>query len=266
MQIQTPRSLRPAASSRTRSLIALGAAAILACAACAERDPGPPAVLVDSVTYESGEVANVSHQIGETDGLSVTDAQARTGEASGMALLREGDEQFRDELGYRSEWQSGFQAEMGTEYWYGMSFYVPDDWNRGDNDDFFDDRIIFQFHEGTGSSPALSIHLDEEEGGDRFFIRRRTDDGFDYLWSMEFETERWYDFAVNVVWSHDSDEGFVRLYIDQEYVGEYEGATMVDGRIIYTKWGIYGQPTRLFIDEVRIAEGSAGGLEVVSPE
>ena len=263
MEVGKPRFGRRPTSRRASGLIALGAAALLACASCTEPEPPPPAVLVDSVTFESGEVANVSLQTAADDALSVTDSVARAGDLAGLALLREDDEQFRGDLGYRSEWQSSFDAERDKEYWYGFSVYLPEDWDQGDNEDFFDDRIIFQFHEGTGSSPALSLHLDD--GDDRFFIRRRTDDGFEYLWSMEFETERWYDFALNVVWSRD-DDGLVRLYVGGEFIGEYEGETLVDGRLVYAKWGIYGQPTRIFLDEIRIAEGHENGLDIVSPD
>ena len=62
------------------------------------------------------------------------------------------------------------------------------------------------------------------------------------------------------------DRAFVQLFLDQRLIGEYQGRTLVDGESIYTKWGIYGQPTRILIDDVRIAEGRTGGLDLVSPE
>ncbi|MGE3962238.1 MAG: polysaccharide lyase [Dehalococcoidia bacterium] len=254
---------RRVAASCTVGLLALGAAAFIACGDGATREPPEPAVLVDAVTYEAGEQAKISQQSGAPDGLAVTDETTRAGDAAGVAVLRPGDQQFRGTIGYRSEWQSDFQAVPGTEYWYGVSLYLPDDWDQGSNANFFDDRIVFQFHEGTGSSPAMSLHVREDDG--RLVLRRRTEDGFEYPWSTPFETERWYDFAFHVRWSQE-DDGFVQLFVDGELIGEYQGRTLVDGRIIYTKWGIYGQPTRILVDEVRIAEGRAGGLALVSPD
>ncbi|MCK9494986.1 MAG: polysaccharide lyase [Dehalococcoidia bacterium] len=245
-------------------LLALGAAALLGCRGS---DEVSPAVLVDSVTYESGEQAQISLQASADDALTTTDREVREGVTAGVALLREGDGQFRGDLGYRSEWQSDFHAEEGHEYWYGISMYLPEDWDQGENTNFFDDRIIFQFHEGTGSSPALSLHINADQG--LFTVRRRANDhrdgdDFEYLGSMPFETERWYDFAFHIKWSQD-DDGFAHIFADGEEVRDYEGPTLVDGESVYTKWGIYGQPTRILIDEVRIAEGGEGGLALVSP-
>ncbi|MCB9484099.1 MAG: heparin lyase I family protein [Dehalococcoidia bacterium] len=253
---------RGLASSCATGLLALGAAALIACSSSPPQ-PATPAELVDQVTYESGEQAQISLQSGAEDGLSVTHEVVRSGDAAGVAVLEPDDPQFRGNVGYRSEWQSDFHADAGGEFWYGVSVYVPDDWNQGSNDNFFNDRIIFQFHEGTGSSPAMSLHLRADD--DRFVLRRRTVDGFAYPWSMPFETDRWYDFVFHVRWSQD-DDGFVQLFLDQRLIGEYQGRTLVDGESIYTKWGIYGQPTRILIDDVRIAEGRTGGLDLVSPE
>ena len=246
-------------------LVALSAAAILGCSDDSSSellDSGPPAVLVDTVSYEEGEHAKISRQMAAPDALSVTGIEARAGEAAGLAVLREGAEQFRETLGYRSEWQSDFHAEAGPDYWYGLSVFLPEDWDQGTNRGFFDDRIIFQFHEGTGASPALSLHVREAQGD--FMVRRRTSDGFDYLWTMPFETDEWFDFAFHVRWSQD-DDGFVQIFADGDLVYEYRGSTLVDGESIYTKWGIYGQPTRILLDEIRIAEGRSGGLDIVTP-
>jgi len=257
---------RGPASSRAKAfvvpLLALGAAAFIGCSGSAPAPPATPAALVDAVTYESGEQAKISRQSGAADGLSVTHDLARAGSAAGVAVLEPGDDQFQGNVGYRSEWQSDFHADAGGEYWYGISLYLPGDWDQGSNDNFFDDRIIFQFHEGTGSSPALSLHI--RAADNRLVLRRRTGDGFEYPWSMPFEVDRWYDLAFHVRWTQD-DDGFVQLFLDGQLLGEAHGPTLTDGASVYTKWGIYGQPTRILVDEVRIAEGRTGGLALVSP-
>lgn len=229
------------------------------------------AVMLRHVTYEEDEpleeaesggsqVAAELMQAAADDGLRTTSETTRLGEFAGESLLRPGDPQYRNRLGYRSEWQSKFHAERDTEYWYSASFYLPEDWDQGKNRSF-NDRIILQFHEGTGGSPVFSLHLDDDSS---FFVRRkRADDSFQYLWSAPFQTERWYDFVFQAKWT-DDDDGYFRIYFNQRLVSEYEGRTLADGSTVYTKWGIYGQPTHVLFDEVRIVEGE-DGLRLASP-
>ena len=178
-----------------------------------------------SVTYEVGE-AVVYHQAPSETSLSVTTSIARSGDRAGTVLLLPSDPQYRGSLGFRSEWQSEFLAEAGNEYSYGASYYLPADWNQGVNPRTFDDRIIFQFHEGNGKSPTFSLHLDA--ANERIFVRNRRPNGvFDALWSTELEIERWYDFAFRVHWSRDND-GFFQIYLDGRLQYEYTGQTLND--------------------------------------
>lgn len=222
------------------------------------------AALLRAETYDAAGGSDTAsrRQVAVEDGLRVTDKAVRSGSYAGEAVLGPSDPQYRDRLGYRAEWQSDFHAEQDVEYWYGASYYLPDDWNQGDNPDAFDDRIVFQFHEGTGGSPVFSLHLVEDSS--RFVLRRRqADESFHYLWSDAFETERWYDFAFQVRWTPGED-GLFRVYLDGHPVLDYQGPTLVDGTTAYTKWGVYGQPTRVLFDEIRIARG-ADALPLVSP-
>ncbi len=199
-------------------------------------------------------------QASDEDGLRTTTETARLGEYAGESILRPEDPEYRNDLGYRAEWQSEFYAEQDVEYWYSASFYLPEDWDQGRNRTF-DDRIIFQFHEGRGS-PVFSLHIHEES--ERFFVRhKRADESFEYLWSRPFEVGRWYDFAFHVKWTRD-DDGFFRIYLNQHLVREYQGRTLAEGRTVYTKWGIYGQPTHVIYDEVRIIQGPAA-LRLATP-
>jgi hypothetical protein len=216
------------------------------------------------VTFEDvEEMAQLAGPQSGVDGrLGTTDEAARRGDRAGVALLEPGDPQWQGNMGYRSEWQSEFRAERGVEYWYGVSVYLPADWHRGRISNFFNDRIVFQFHEGTGGEPAVSLHINAEAG--RILVRRKLPGGrFDYMWSTQLVEERWYDWAFNVKWSR-GDDGFFHIYLNRRLVYEHKGSTLVDGSIVFAKWGIYGQPTRIFFDEVRIAEGP-GQLHAVSP-
>ncbi len=206
------------------------------------------------VSYEDGEQMPPSQE--PRDGrLGITRDLVREGSRAGTVLLLPSDPAYQG-LGYRAEWQSDVYAQEGREYAYGVSYYLPGDWNQGRNPRTFDDRIIFQFHEGTGTPPTFSLHLDAER--ERIFVRHLQDDGdFDGLWSTELEAGRWYDFAFRVLWSRGGD-GFFQVYLDGRLRYQYNGPTLNDARRIYTKWGIYGQPTKLVVDEVSIVEGADG--------
>jgi len=212
------------------------------------------------MSFEPGEEERYSQQ--PVDGrLSFTTEVVREGTRAGTVLLLPSDPQYRGNLGYRAEWQSSAYGDEGGEYAYSASYYLPTDWNQGTNPGTFDDRIIFQFHEGSGS-PVFSLHIDADE--EEFFVRhKRVSGGFAKLWSTDFETEQWYDFAFRVRWS-DSSDGFFQVYLDGRLVHQYTGRTLTDGGRTYTKWGIYGQPTRLVVDEVSIVEGS-DALFAVTP-
>jgi hypothetical protein len=213
--------------------------------------PGPGASLLRHVTYELGSELSETLQTETSYGLQAVGGAARLGGLGGEALLRPGDPSFRGDLGFRSEWQSTFRASRDIEYWYGVSVNLPADWDQGSNRGTFDDRIIFQFHEGTGGEPAFSLHINED--ANRIALRRKIGEReFDYRWSTAIETNRWYDFAFVARWTRTS-AGYFHVYLDGRLVHRYSGPTLVDGSIIYTKWGIYGQPARVLFDEVWIA-------------
>lgn len=209
-------------------------------------------VLQQSITYEPGEEM-IYHQVPVDGRLGTTSLVSRVGSQAGTVLLLPEDPAYRGNLGYRSEWQSGFYSDEGGHYAYGASYYLPDDWNQGSNPRTFDDRLIFQFHEGNGRSPTFSLHLDA--GRNQFFVRHMRDSGrFERLWATEIETNTWYDFAFRARWSRSND-GFFQVYLDGRLVHHFTGRTLNDGKRVYTKWGIYGQPTRYMVDEVHIVEG-----------
>ncbi len=240
-------------------LLALGALVVLALVGIEAPAASAEATQLRRMTFEAGETPGKGdlQQASAAGRIDVTEETSRLGDAAGVATLLPADPQYRGNRGYRSEWQSAFRAQAGGEYWYGVSYYLPEDWNQGTNREF-DDRIIFQFHEGSSGSPTFSLHLDEER--ERFLVRHRKPDGtFEYLGSAPFEEERWYDLAFHVRWSEDGDGAF-RFFVDGRQEGAYAGQTLNEESSVYTKWGIYGQPTRVFFDEVRIVEGADGSL------
>lgn len=213
-----------------------------------------------AVHYEGEELPYM--QYGVEDAIGVTEEVARLGTGAGFVDAEEGDPPFKGGLGFRAEWQSDFYSVDGTEYAYGASYWFPEDWYQGENPSTFDDRVIFQFAEGAGTAPTFSLHIDADD--QRLFVRHRVGEGdFQYLWETPFETERWYDIAFQAKWS-TSDDGYFRVYLDGEFEAEFRGRTLNETDRVYTKWGIYGQPTKLMIDEVSIVDGPYG-LPLVSP-
>jgi hypothetical protein len=68
--------------------------------------------------------------------------------------------------------------------------------------------------------------------------------------------------VVQAIWSK-SNEGAFKVFIDGVEKSSYNGRTLAVRTSTYAKWGIYGQPTHLFFDEVKIAEGP-NGFDVVN--
>lgn len=214
--------------------------------------------VIRHVGYEPGVPISEGRQVAAPDGLG-TVAVARAGSRAGYALLRPGDAQYAG--GYRAEYHGNDHATAGLERWHGISYYLPADFNQGTNSRTANDRIIFQF---ADEGPAMfSLHLDATKR--ELFLRHKRPDGkFQYLGSFPVETRRWYDVAFHVIWTTGND-GLFEMYLDGQQVASFTGRTLVKRDVTYSKWGVFGQPTRLFFDEVRIAEGP-GRLADVSPD
>src|SRR5690606_29213714 len=113
-----------------------------------------------------------------------------------------------------------------------------------------------------GGSPLFSLHLDAESQ-ELFLRRKKPEGGYQYLGRWAVETQRWYDVAFHVKWAKDKS-GVFEFYLDGQLMASYSGRTAHNSDEIFTRWGINGQPTKLYFDEVRIASG-ADKLGAVSP-
>lgn len=215
-------------------------------------------------TYEDGEQGMTSIQA-PAGGIGRTSDAARLGSKAGFALLRPGDPSS-SAGGYRAEYHGNDHTGHGSERWHGISYYFPKDYHQGSNSSTFNDRIIFQF--ADQGSPMFSLHLDpaSEELRLRRKLPERDSNGkpqFEVLGRWPFETGRWYDVVFHAKWT-TNNSGLFELYIDGERRVNYQGRTLAERDVTYSKWGIYGQPTRLFFDEMWTANGS-GTLETVRP-
>jgi hypothetical protein len=208
--------------------------------------------LLRQTTYESGAPIVEEQHSSTAHALGTTSAVSRLGARAGFALLKPGDPRWHAG-GFRAEWQAkDHTSGPGAERWHGISFYFPEDYNQGSNPSTWDDRIIFQFvDEG---SPMLSLHIDAAR--QQLWVRRKAADGsFHSLGRWSFETERWYDIVFHSVWQKDASGRF-EVFVDGTQRVSYTGPTLAVRDTTYSKWGIYGQPTHVIFDEVRIAEGS----------
>jgi len=217
------------------------------------------------LTFEddySGEMPGIQANPG---GIGSTSESARAGSKAGYAHLDDSDGREAKTDGFRAEYHGSDHAGNGDERWHGISFYFPEDVDQGNNSGW-NDRIIFQF--ADQGSPMFSLHMDVDAG--ELWVRRklpeRNSDGkpqFETLGRWPFETGQWYDMVFHAEWSTGSSGSF-EVYVDGQRRVNYQGRTLAERDSTYSKWGIYGQPTRLLFDEVWRAEGS-GTLESVRP-
>ncbi|MGE3962239.1 MAG: heparin lyase I family protein [Dehalococcoidia bacterium] len=230
------------------------------------RDPATVtgAALIRHLTYEDGEREMTSDQA-PSGGVGRTRESARSGSSAGYALLKPGDERSYAG-GYRAEWHGDDHVGKGAERWHGISYFFPGDYNQGRNSKTWNDRLIFQF--ADQGSPMFSLHLDVDR--EQLWVRRklpnRDSNGnpqFETLGRWDFDPGRWYDVVFHAKWTTDNS-GFFEVYVDGERKVAYQGRTLAERDVTYSKWGIYGQPTRLLFDEVWTAEGP-GTLESIRP-
>jgi len=165
-----------------------------------------------------------------------------------------------------------------VERWHGISYYLPADWHQGEGGPSWNARIVYQFHTsgGPGWSPIYGILVRGDQSNPSWaFYRKdrytRSDGGYGYkntvLWEQPAVVGEWIDFVVHAEWSTDNS-GYIQFYRNRALVYSASGIrTMTSSNANmgpYSKWGIYGQPTRILFDEMRIAEGP-DQLEAVSP-
>ncbi|MCA9847817.1 MAG: polysaccharide lyase [Dehalococcoidia bacterium] len=217
---------------------------------------GATSGLLRATGFEPGVKLIEGKHTATSYGLGTT-STARAGRQAAVALLKPGDPQWWGG-GYRSEFHANDHISSG-ERWYGISYYFPKDYNQGKNK-AFNDRLIYQFTDN--GAPVFSLHVDAAK--QQLFLRhKRSDGGWQYLGRWKFETNRWYDVAFHVKWSK-SKSGLFELYLDGKKVATYTGRTLGARGSTYSKFGIYGQPTKVYIDEFRMASGS-NQLKAVSP-
>ena len=213
---------------------------------------------------------------------TVTTSPTRVGK---FAMKTSLDRQ-KDKVPYRTE-VSGPRADVGKEYWYGFSIYLPNDYPA--------DRvweIVAQWHGSpdfnlgeTWRNPVMALST---TGGrwsilNRWDAKRNTFEGgkraYDGSKQYDFGPYRkgvWTDWVVHVQWSYRAD-GVLQIWQNGKKVVDRKGPnTFNDAKGPYFKMGIYKgwkDPKRpsdavtrrvLYHDEFRMA-GVSGRYEDVAP-
>ena len=160
---------------------------------------------------------------------------------------------------------------LGTERWYGISIYLPEDYETVE-----DTNIVIQWHELPDfflgekfRRPPLALSTDKNEWS---LVRRWDPDwvndnsprgGSESISLGKYELGKWSDWVFHIKWSAD-DTGIFELWKDDELVMQREGPnTYRDLFAPYFKTGVYQlkdrgatdfavRSRRLLIDEIRI--------------
>ncbi|MGK7911397.1 MAG: polysaccharide lyase [Synechococcus sp.] len=166
---------------------------------------------------------------------------------------------------------------LGTERWYSVSTYLPEDYETADAS-----NLVVQWHDFPDfflgekfRQPPLALTT----RGDEWSLLRRWDPdwinakvgprgGSERLSLGKYERGKWTDWVFHVKWSA-GDSGIFELWQDDELVVEREGPNTYRDLIApYFKTGVYQQKEagatdfsvdrrKLFLDEIRIGNERA---------
>jgi len=186
-----------------------------------------------------------------------------------------------DPKAYRTDfWIRGMSEafQMGSEYWYGFSTMLPDDFQP----DALGELFVQWINPKVRGSPSLAIYLYE----DSYQIRKRWGEGNTIhraLWrgSVSRDLGEWVDWVFRVRWS-DGMDGLVEAWKNGELIISDAGPNTARAGDLapYFKFGIYKFPWRqssqeapspvkrrtLYVDEIRIGSAEAGYETVAPPQ
>lgn len=214
--------------------------------------------------FETGDLTQLRIQQGSPDAVTLVTSPVRAGKHAAKMLLRASDPEVAK--GKRAEFIDDLaQIQMDTEYWYGLSLYLPDEFKPPQKRD----AVLFQWHtQAGGPSPVLAIRVQGDEwvitsdaipGGKRRRMKR-----------LPMQKDVWTDWVVHVRWASDAT-GFWTLWKDGvEVVSEKDIITQYPEKEgPYAKFGQYHSVDEtaqnvIYVDEYRVA-GPEGSYEKVAP-
>ena len=134
----------------------------------------------------------------------------------------------------RSELREKWYPELHTPVYYAYSMFIPEDYEY-----MYPKQIVTQWH--GGASPTMYFSLDR----DQFEVDIRTETSqTTHKYELGVLPKGvWLDFVVRVVWSN-SDDGMVKIWVNDNLLLEHQGATMdpqgyARGQGPFAKFGIY---------------------------
>lgn len=179
----------------------------------------------------------------------------------------------------RSQFREPINAKYGTDYWYGWSMYIPNDW-------VFDNSVqtvLWQWHLNNAAIPFNAPDRPSNIGVPLLFITKGTTlslkvnhpTGQKTLYTTSYSgmKGKWTDFVAHVVWSPSGD-GVVESWINGQKIANYRGPTSYKDPTgaPYCMIGIYKPEWKnrpgdtnnvtLYFDEVRIGGPSASYKDV----
>jgi hypothetical protein len=196
---------------------------------------------------------------------------------AGKYAMKTSLDRHKDKVAYRTE-VSGPGSDVGKEYWYGFSIFLPED--------YIPDKIweiVAQWHGvpdfkigENWRNPVMALSTDGGKWGfvSRWDAKRNTFEGGKrrYGGTKQYDLGPyhkgvWTDWVVHVKWSYKHD-GILEIWQNGKIVVKQKGPNAFnDGKGPYFKMGIYKgwkQPDRpsndvesrlLYHDEFRMAEG-----------
>ncbi|MCP5202778.1 MAG: heparin lyase I family protein [Pseudomonadales bacterium] len=255
------------------------------------------AKLLFTSNFESGRIKGTfdaadgwtKEEQGLTGAVTVQSAVTRAGKYASKFYLEKADwdgtHATKGKGKPRAELMKSVRAlpfEFDTEYWVGVSLYIPGNWQEDANTNNAD--IVWQFH-ATGEVgpyvPPLALRIKGGEitlvnhtGNVRDKIQARE------LWTGKLEKGRWVDWVVRVNFS--LQKGYIQAWKNGTKVADFSGGATIfyDGNAprrdpLYFKMGLYKPKygklfsstinRTIYMDEVRVAKGGSAGKLMVTP-
>jgi len=206
------------------------------------------------LNFDGGTLEGWGHHFSHEEAAKVVEDPLNKDNMVVRFKLEEGEiYTTRSGASYRSELYERYKAPIKVDIRYSFRVYIGDEW---ENDDIR--ALIAQWH----GSPDLHLgevyrspNLGIEYRDDKFLIRMNTSkvkvnrdnkksiDRRTLYLSEVVEKNRWYEFVVDVRWTHE-DDGYFDIWIEGKKVVEYRGGTAYNDCIgPYFKMGIYRDDT-----------------------
>lgn len=227
------------------------------------------------------------NQLPKRDSAAVTSSIVREGTQSLRILLRRHDAPGRERAEVTPRPYAAFPEfrnhyNLGQEYWYAVSIYLPPDWVVDDSETLvqFHAKPDLHLHE-PNIRPPFSLGIE----GTQWRLIIRADDRQRLPRNAQLQVIKhmqlgpispgvWTDWVFRIKWSYKSD-GIVQVWKDGQLVAEHYGMNTYNDRIgPYLKLGIYKPVWKwkatntghrvVYFDSVRIFRGPSTYWDMVA--